>query len=427
MKLNRLQAPDLREISKISTPKIEKLSLDNGMPLWVINTGSQELVKVQISIPAGTIYQHQSLIAFFTNKILKEGSKHFSASQIAERLDFYGAFLDTKVTRDQAYVNVFCLNKHLNSVLEIIADLLTKPIMPQKELQTIIEQEKQGFAIQMQKVKSISHRKFNHYIFGEKHPYGRLAQLNDYGQVDVDHLKHFFLENYQMKNWHIFLSGQVSKESIIILNRHFGQIERKGKQSEKPIIDLHYSYQAKRHFIEHKGAMQTSLRMGKVSLQRHHPDYFLLSLSQTILGGFFGSRLMQNIREDKGYTYGIHSMISHHQQAAVFSISSELGSEFAHKALEEVYKEIKRLRTEKVPDDELSLVKNYMAGGLLKSLNGPFALGEMMRMVKEYDLSQDHFSDSIHAIQAATSEDVLRMAQKYLNEEDMLSIMVGNH
>lgn len=426
MKLNRLQAPNLHEISKINIPDIEKLKLDNGMPLWLINTGSQELVKVQISIPAGTVYQNRSLTAFFTNKILKEGSMHFSAAQIAERLDFYGAFLDTKISRDHAYVNVFCLNKHLDKVLEIIADLLIHPSMPEKELQIMLEQEKQNFAISMQKVKSISQRKFNQSVFGDNHPYGTTAKLNDYDQIELGSLKSFFKENYQAINWRIFISGKVEKETLSILNRHFGQLDRTSNTQIKQIVFQKPEINNGHQFIEHKGAMQTSLRMGKLSLERTHDDYFLLSLTQTILGGFFGSRLMQNIREDKGYTYGIHSMIVHYQHAAVFSISSEIGSEFAQKALDEVYKELKRLRTEKVLDDELTLVKNYMAGGLLKSLNGPFALGEMMRMLQEYNLDQDYFSKSIQSIQEASSEDVLQIAQEHLNEDDMLSIMVGS-
>ena len=426
MKLDRLQAPDLHEISKINIPPIEKTNLDNGMPLWLINTGSQELVKVQISIPAGTVYQHRSLTAFFTNKILKEGSKNFSAAQIAERLDFYGAFLDTKITRDNAYINVFCLNKHLDKVLEIIADILIHPSMPEKELRIMLEQEKQNFAIQMQKVKSISQRKFNHYLFGDTHPYGSTAKLSDYDQIKIDSLKSFFQENYQVKNWHIFISGKVEDQTLSILNRHFGQLNRTNESAIKPIVFPEVKINNSHQFIEHKGAMQTSLRMGKLSLKRSHEDYFLLSLTQTILGGFFGSRLMQNIREDKGYTYGIHSMIVHYQHAAVFSISSEIGSEFANKALDEVYKELKRLRTELVLDDELNLVKNYMAGSLLKSLNGPFALGEMMRMLHEHNIDEDYFSKSILSIQSATAEDVLKTAQKHLNEDDMLSIMVGS-
>ena len=427
MKLNRLHAPQLQEISEISLPPFEKLKLDNGIPLWLINTGSQELVKLQIAIPAGLIHQNKLLTAFFTNKLLKEGSEHFSAAEIAQKIDFYGAYLDSRTSRDQAFINVYCLNKHLDSVLQIIADILTKPSMPQGELQTIIEQEKQGYLVRTQKVNFIAQRKFYHDLFGEKHPYGKSGNIKDYEQVQVEDLQKFFKENYQVKDWHLFISGKVDNQTLEILNKHFGSLDNTGEKTEKLLIDIPHKIDCTPHFIEHKGAMQTALKMGKLTLNRSHKDYPILSLTQTILGGFFGSRLMQNIREDKGYTYGIHSGVSHFQEASVFSISSEIGQEFAEKALEEVYKEIKLLRTEKVKEEELHLVKNYMTGRLLKSLNGPFALGEIMGMLHDFNLPHDYFSDYISKIQATTSDDILRIAHQYLHEDDMLSIMVGSH
>ena len=427
MKLNRLQAPLLQEISKINLPLIEKLKLDNEIPLWVINTGSQELVKLQITIPAGLIHQNKLLTAFFTNKLLKEGSEHFSAAEIAGKIDFYGAYLDSRTSRDQAYINVYCLNKHLDSVLQIIADILINPSMPQNELHTIIEQEKQSYLVRMQKVNHIAAQKFNHFIFGEKHPYGKLGLINDFEQVRVENLKEFFRKNYQVKDWHLFISGKVDKSTLAILNTHFGCLENIGLKNPKPLINTQHEIDCTPHFIEHKGAMQTALKMGKLTLNRSHEDYPALSLTQTILGGFFGSRLMQNIREDKGYTYGIHSGISHFQEASVFSISSEIGQEFADKALKEVYKEIQLLRTEKVKEEEIHLVKNYMAGSLLKSLNGPFALGDIMGMLHSFNLPHNYFSDYISKIQATTSDDILRVAHQHLHEDDMLSIMVGSH
>lgn len=425
MELNRKQAPALHKISEINIPTIEKLKLDNGIPLWIINTGSQELIKVQISLPAGTIYQNKSLVAFFTNRLLREGSKNYSAAEIAELFDFYGAFLDTKVARDRAYINVFCLTKHLNSVLIILTDILQQPLLPENELQVLVDQEKQAYAIRMQKVKSIAHRKFNQAIFGADHKYGSSANTEDYDQINSKVLMEFFKENYSVNAWHIFVSGKLEKDSISIINEHLGAIEKSKKDTNIPIISSPVKLEKGIQTFEHADAMQTSLKMGKLSIGRTHKDYPILSLTQTILGGFFGSRLMQNIREDKGYTYGIHSSINHLQHAAVFSISSEFGTQYAQKAHQEVLKELKLLRTEEVKPEELELVKNYMAGGLLKSLNGPFALGDMMRMLFEYDLSIDYFKDFMEKIQAAKSNEIIEIANKYLHEEEMLTIMVG--
>lgn len=425
MKLNRLAQPQLEEISKINIPQIEKTNLDNGIPLWIMNTGSQELVKLQISIPAGIIYQNKSLLASFTNKLLKEGSKKYSASQMAERLDFYGAFLETKTTRDFAYINIFSLNKHLDAVLVMIVDMLIFPLFHQNELDVMLQQEKQAFQIRMQKVKNIAQRDFMHQIFGANHPYASSATLEDYENLKSSDLQSFFHDNYQVEKWHLFVSGKVENDIISILNTHFGALERKSKEAESILIKTEETVPSEDYFIDLPGNMQTALRMGCLSLDRKQEDYPVLALAQTIFGGYFGSRLMHNIREDKGYTYGIYSGIMHLQQASVFAISSELGSEVAQAALEEVKKELKILRSELVSEEELLLVKNYMSGYLLRSLNGPFSLGEMMRMIHENQLSDNYYSSHIAEIQKATAQDVLRVAEKYLDESKMLSVMVG--
>ena len=426
MILNRKQAPELQDISKIVLPNIQNLSLDNGIPLSVLNVGSQELLKIQFSFPAGTVYQNELLTALFTNDLLKEGSKNYTSMEIAEKLDFYGAFVDARITRDRAYVNVFSLNKYLDKVLKIVADFLIAPSLSAKELQIITAKEKQLFLIKMQKVKTIANRRFQQFIFGADHPYGYLANMTDYEAVDLDNIKKFFEANYQLKDWQLYVSGKVNDDTLSLLNRYFGFQELIGEKQEQKIIKQSFKTDNSHHFIEHKGAMQTALKMGQLTINRTHKDYPVLSLAQTILGGFFGSRLMQNIREDKGYTYGIGSSIMHLHHASVFVISSEVGGEVAEKALEEVMKEMKLLRSKIVAVEELQLVKNYMAGSLLKSLNGPFALGEMMRMLKEYHLSEDYFTHYISNIQEATAEEVLQTAQKYLNENDMMSLLVGS-
>jgi len=426
MILNRKQAPDLQDISKVVLPNIQNLNLDNGIPLSVLNVGSQELLKIQFSFPAGSIYQNELLTALFTNDLLKEGSKNYTSKEIAEKLDFYGAFVDARITRDRAYVNVFSLNKYLDEVLKIVADFLIAPTLSAKELQIITAKEKQLFSIKMQKVKTIANRRFQQLVFGTDHPYGYMTNLPDYDAVELANIRRFFETNYQLKDWQLYVSGKVNDDTLVLLNRYFGYQKLTGEKLEQETIKQTIEARKTHHFIEHKGAMQTALKMGQLTINRTHKDYPVLSLAQTIFGGFFGSRLMQNIREDKGYTYGIGSHIMHLHQASVFVISSEVGGEVAEKALEEVKKEMKLLRSEIVAEDELQLVKNYMAGSLLKSLNGPFALGEMMRMMKEYHLSEDYFTHYISGIQEATADDVLQAAQQYLNENDMMSLLVGS-
>ncbi len=426
MILDRKLQPSLKPIGDIQIPAIQKTKLDNGIPLTYMNVGSQELVKFQVAIPAGIVYQSQSLLAFFTNKMLKEGSQNHTASEIAQKMDYYGAFFETRITRDYAYFNLFCLNKYLNNILPLVADMLVAPLFSNKEFSVLKEQEKQSFQVRMKKGKNLALKAFNTALFGADHVYGSAANLSSYDALHIDELKDFHQRFYQANSWKIYLSGNVSDEIIGIINHYFGKIEVKGEPNKKPLIELNEVLGKEQIWVEQKGAMQTAIKMGCLSLDKKHEDYAALNLAQTIFGGFFGSRLMQNIREDKGYTYGIHSGIQHLQQASIFAISSEVGKDVASKAHAEILVELKRLRTELVAEEEIELVKNYMTGSLLRSLNGPFALGEMMRNLAEFDLPENYYTILTKKIQEVKAEQIINAADKYLHEDHMITVMSGS-
>ena len=424
---DRTIQPALQTISELPAFEVKRTLLDNEIPLQYLKVGSQELLKMQISIPAGIIHQNQALLAFFTNKMLKESSRNYTATQIAENLDFFGAFLETKISRDQANITLFCLHKYLDQILPILTDLLTQPIFSSKELDILVAQEKQSFLVRMEKLKTIAQREFSKQIFGAEHPYGKHAELKDYDLIETAALQAFFRQHYHPTNWKIYLTGYVQEETIASINRYLGSIpssEIAGKSSVIPNISSLIS-PPNIHWVAKEGALQTALKMGKSIINRRHEDFPALALTQTILGGYFGSRLMQNIREDKGYTYGIYANIQHYQHSSFFSISTEVGTEVTQNSIAEIKLELQRLRNETIQEEELQLVKNYMAGSLLRSLNGPFALGEMMKIIEEQKLSLQYYSDFINAIHEINSEKVMETAQNYLTEDSMHLVLVG--
>lgn len=424
---DRTLQPVLKAISELPAFEVQRTLLDNEIPVQYLKVGSQELLKMQISIPAGIIHQNQALLAFFTNKMLKEGSKNYTATQIAEKLDFFGAFLETKISRDQAYITLFCLHKYLDQILPVLADLLTQPIFSPKELEILVAQEKQSFQVRMEKLKTVAQRAFTNQIFGAEHPYGKYAELADYDLLESSALHAFFHEHYHTSNWKIYLTGYVQDETIATINRYLGSIpssKTAQKSSTIPGISSQIST-PNIHWVTKTGALQTALKMGKTIINRRHEDFPALSLTQTILGGYFGSRLMRNIREDKGYTYGIYANIQHFEHSSFFNISTEVGTKVTQQSITEIQLELQRLRNEKIREEELQLVKNYMAGSLLRSLNGPFALAEMMKIIEEQKLSPQYYSDFIQSIHKINSEQVMETAQNYLTEDSMHLVLVG--
>lgn len=425
MQLNRISAPQIQTVKEIALPVIDKSNLTNGIPIFSINVGAQEVVKIQLVFKAGIWFQSQALEAFFTGQMLEEGSQHYTASEIAEKLDDYGAFIHKKINRDNACIDIFSLSKHLEAVLTVVADMLKNPLFGESELNRLREQERQTFIVRNQKVKHIAQKQFSALLFGEKHPYGASAIVEDYDQITSSLLKIFHQKYYGSSNCHIFISGKINESTINLVNRFFGQ-EQWGESEAVHVPSITASSSTElNHFIPKENVLQSAIRMGKRTIGKKHPDYFALSLVTTLFGGYFGSRLMSNIREDKGYTYGIYAGVSPQIQDSSFTISSEVGADVAQKALDEIRFELKRLRTEQVKDEELSLVKNYMSGTFLRGLNGPFALGEVIKSLYEHNLPEDFYQQYLNAIHKVKAEDVLSIANQYLHEDKMIELVVG--
>ncbi len=180
-----------------------------------------------------------------------------------------------------------------------------------------------------------------------------------------------------------------------------------------------------KHFIEKPDSVQSAIRIGKLTIGKSHHDFVKLQVVSTILGGYFGSRLMSNIREDKGYTYGIGSFIAPMNQASYFGIATEVGVDITRQAIDEIYKEINRLSTDIMPNEELELVKSYLMGEILKSVDGPFALAERWKGMLLFGLDSEYFKKMIETISSITPEEVLDIAKKYLVADEMYEVVVG--
>lgn len=427
MLINRILPPKTQSVTKIKLPPVNKLKLSNGIPVFSIHVGKEDVVKIQLVFNAGIWYQSQVLQAFFTGNMLIEGSQNFSAAEIAEKLDSCGAFVNHKIDHDNASVDIYTLNKHLSKVLALMADVIKYPRFSENELDRLREQEIQAFIIRNHKVKHIAQKRFSVLLFGENHPYGSNSIEQDYTNIKSEILKEFHSKYYKSDNCKIFISGKIEDTTMKLLDYFFGGADWK---VNIPILNPKYiaeSSSIQNHYIPKENVLQSAIRMGKRTIGKAHPDYFALSLTTTLLGGYFGSRLMSNIREDKGYTYGISAGIYTHLNDNALIISSEVGSDVAQKAIDEVRFELKKLRTQKVTEEELKLVVNYMSGSFLRRLNGAFALGEIVKLLNEYNLPEDYYQNYLNHIHDINSEDVLNIANQYLHEDSMIELIVGKN
>lgn len=306
--LNRTTAPAFQTLNKIVVKQVEKNNLDNGISLYALNAGSQELIKLEFIFKAGMYQQPQPLVASCTNSLLECGTKSFSANEISEGIDFFGSFIELQVDQDFATVVVYSLNKYLNETLKFIEEVIKHPTFINDELDILISNKKQKHAINSQKVSVLSRRKFAELIFGEDHPYGIDVKNEHFDLINVSIIKNYFKQFYNSNNCTIIASGLLPNNLIETLNTFFGGNDWAAKDTLKfkPLINYTTTTQ-KKHLIEKPDAIQNSIRIGRPLFNKTHPDYFHFQVLNSILGGYFGSRLMANIREDKGYTYGIGS------------------------------------------------------------------------------------------------------------------------
>jgi len=380
----------------------------------MIDTSSQDLVKIELIFKAGRWYEDKLLTANFTNKLLKEGTETLSSAEIANKIDYYGAHLSTSADKDMSYVTLYTLNKHLDFTLPIIADVIMNPSFPEKELDIFRQNKIQNFVVNNEKVKYVAKRKFNGLIFGSTHPYGKAFEKDDFDNIGRDDLIHFHKAHYSARDCKIITAGKIVPDLIERLNNSFEGFNGTDKALNGQSYSLEQDSKLLKNKISKKDAVQSAIRIGRVLFNKKHPDFAKLKILNMVLGGYFGSRLMTNIREDKGYTYGIGSAIVSLQHSGYFFIASEVGSDVTQQALQEVYHEIDKLQQDLIPDEELGLVKNYILGSLLRNLDGAFAISDNFKSLVEYGLDFNYYQQFIETVHSITSEELRNLAQLYL-------------
>ena len=400
----------------------QKFVLDNGVEVYAIDAGAEEVMAIEWVFNAGNSYEDQNLVAATANFLLRNGTSKKSAFEINDHFEYYGSYLNRSCFNETATITLHCLTKHVGELLPAVKELITDSVMPQEELAVYQQNMKQRLKVSLKKSDFIAGRLIDVYLYGEKHPYGKFSREEDFDAVNREDLLAFYKKYYQQGKLVLFVAGKLPADIISLLNQHFGDLPNNTITSAKTIVEP--TTEKKFRITNDSNGVQGSIRMARPFPNRHHPDFLKVQILNALLGGFFGSRLMTNIREDKGYTYGIHSYLQNHIHDTAWLISTEAGKDVCEATIAEVYKEMKDLREELVDDEELLLVRNYMMGGLLGDLDGPF---QIMARWKNYvlnNLTDQYFYDSINTIKTISAEEIQALAQKYLNPEDFYELVV---
>ncbi|MFZ4798272.1 MAG: M16 family metallopeptidase [Bacteroidia bacterium] len=425
MTLNRKNAPAIIEIKSINIKEAQENVLSNGIKLYSINASNEEVIKLDLVFDAGVKVQDYKSQANFTSKMLSEGTTKYSAAELAEKLDYFGAYFQTKSTTEEGIITLYCLNKHLNNCLPFIVEILTDSVFPNNDLEILKKNAIQNLKVNEERNSFLVRRAFNQAIFGSESIYGSYSNETDIELVSQDQVKVFYQNHYQKGIKYILVSGYVNNETIEIINSNFGT------KSFTKYNNLAYNYVGNEIkptdlYINKSNSVQSAIRIGRRLFNRNHPDFREMQLLNLILGGYFGSRLMKNIREEKGLTYGIYSAIEAYPYDACWYIDTEMNNDLCETGITEIYKELDRLRTETIGEKELKTAKNYLLGSFLRSIDGPFSLADRFKILKDFDLEYSYFYEFIEIIKNTTAERLKELANLYFKEEDLTRVVVGS-
>ncbi|NNC94553.1 MAG: insulinase family protein [Chitinophagales bacterium] len=421
--IDRKTAPSLDFDNTLSFPDFKRGKLNNGIPYLIVNDGEQDLVKINFIFNAGKWFEPKKLVGKLCNKLMREGSNDHTSAELAEKLDFYGVTLRNQCKAFTSVYSVYVLNKHLASVLPLLEEIFFNASLPEEELSIILLKEKQRLKVQLQRNDFVSSQEFFKHMYGDHHPFGYRLDIEDHKIDLLPDIKSFYSSNY-INPEKICIAGKIKDVTLNLLDKHFGQNTFKSVVYDK---DRHKPNGTSE--LEHRtsidNSVQSAIRIGGLLFNKTHPDYFDFKIVNTILGGYFGSRLMSNIREEKGYTYGIYSSCTSLLEGGYFSIATEVGHKYTEDTLKEISFELKRLQTELISDEELNTVKNYMSSKIQGSLDGPFHSSATLNDLWMYDLDNQYLKDYMDRVNDINAEDIRHLAQKYLNIKDMYKIIVS--
>jgi zinc protease len=422
--IDRTQPPAIKDAVELDLrlKPYEKFTLNNGVEVYAVDAGAEEVLQVEWIFYSGNWFENKNLVAASTNFLLKNGTSKRTAFQLNEHFEYYGSYVNRNCYNETATVTLHCLTKHLEVLLPVIKEMLTDSVFPQEELNIYKQNMKQRLNVNLKKSDFVAGRLIDAYLYGENHPYGRYTKMEDFDSVTREEVVQFYKDYYLNGKFILFAAGKLPSNLFQLLNQHFGDLKNTPIAVNK--IPSLPAAEKKYRVTNDPQGVQGAIRLATPFPNRHHPDFVKVQVLNNVFGGFFGSRLMSNIREEKGYTYGIYSYLQNHIHDTAWLISTEAGRDVCEPTIVEVYKEMEELREEEIDDEELSLVRNYMMGSILGDLDGPFQIINRWKNIILNDLDESYFYHQIDTIRNISAKELQELANKYLVPERFYELVV---
>lgn len=423
--IDRLIAPEFKEITDFNIIKAQTSRLDNGIPFHIVQAGNEPVVRLEVIFNSGHWYEPTNGVSYFTTKLLSAGTSKYSSKQIEAQIAQYGAFLDLVTGHDRCTITIYALSKHLEKILPLLYEMITDPVFPDTEVENLKKISSQNLKVNLKKTSYLATIHFRELMFGKEHPYGRTLNEEAIDRISSGILKKYHKEKFTSKNCEIILAGNGSENFLQLINNYFGSsdwgtfIDTEPNIKNTPLTE-------KSTLVKIEDSVQSSIRMGIKAITLNHPDYFKLNLLTEIYGGYFGSRLMKNIREEKGYTYGINACLNCLKHEGYLAIGTDVNKENTSNTINEIVKEMNIVKSEPVSTDELKTITNYLLGTFMNSLSTPFGLADKFKTIHFNGLDYSFYDQQTISLKTLTPVDLLETANKYYNESNLLEVVVGD-
>ena len=425
--LDRTKAPETYEIDAVSIQIAEVSHLSNGARLHVIKSETQPVVRLDFVFKAGKWFEGKKGSSDLAAKMLLEGSLNHTAKQIADKVAFYGASFENNHGYDRTEFTLYSLAKYVPELLPLVLDVLQNPAFPEEEFELLKQRTIQSLKVQRQKNNYLATHAFTQQVYGQNHPYTFGFDEGVLEAITKSDAEQYYRQRFITQELEVFACGAIDAALQLQLENEIAHLQLEPSAGSTGIHASEAAPADKYKLVPMADSLQSSICIGKPFPKLNHPDYQKLLVLNEVLGGYFGSRLMRNIREEKGYTYGIYSVISPKEQDSLFYIGTDVNVAVTENTIAEVLKEIKLLQEEEIPAEELQTVKNYMLGKFLNDIATIFDQCDRYKRIALHGLSPEHYNNYITTVRTITAPELQELAVSYLGAEELFTAVAGRN
>lgn len=419
---DRTKQPPIKQVKKISWIKPEHILSERNVEFYGLPSHKDSIVKVEFILPAGRFLAGNVLVPLMVSRLFGRATKEHSSDEISDMMDFYGISYKVGVYDDYTSVSFYSISKFANNLLDLVVEIFENNIFDEEEFKVELERERSAFSVNLQKTDYLARREFMKMLYGEENY--KLINFNDFENIAVGDLGNFILNYFSFNDAIVVISGDYKENDVRTLANFIKNYSnyKKIPENRQPLT---ISNQSNYYCVKKENAEQSTVITGKITIDKKHEDYKKLAIINTVLGGYFGSRLSKNIREDKGFTYGVYSILSARRTHSIFKIEADIGVEHKDTYLKEVSTELNKMCKEPVGEEELILVKNYLSGSLLGSFDGVFEQAEIFASLRKNGLDFSFYDDFFVELKNVTSDELKETANKYLKFDEMINVIAG--